>query len=365
MRRLLVLCVGLLVLTQPARAAEPMNVIFDTDLDGDNDDVAAAAILHALADEGHVRVLATGVVSRCPDSPACLDAINTWYGRGDIPIGVYKGSALALVSSPYAGAVAGRCPNDVGPPATVPDVRQVYRRALAAAPDGGVTMIAVGQMNNLVDLLATPPDADSDLAGRDLVRRKVATLFVMGPYFDENGQFHRAYNFTTSPRAAAELVEKWPTPVRFGEGILGHRHFIGGRLAQTPAENPARVAFEAYFAAEKRRSGTTEIKRHCADPTTVLYAVTGTRYFDEAGPGACEVREDGWTRWDPTRNRHQFYNLQKLPVKDLEKVMEDLLVKPPRRGSGAKQDLSAPGSHLRLPDSRTPSPQSTSGGSGK
>ena len=27
-----------------------MKVIFDTDIDGDNDDVAAAAILHALAD---------------------------------------------------------------------------------------------------------------------------------------------------------------------------------------------------------------------------------------------------------------------------------------------------------------------------
>ena len=73
-----------------AFASEPLAVLFDTDIDGDNDDVAAAAILHALADAGRVRVLAMGVVSRCADSPACLDAINTYYGRGDIPIGVYK-----------------------------------------------------------------------------------------------------------------------------------------------------------------------------------------------------------------------------------------------------------------------------------
>ena len=44
----------------------------------------------------------TGVVSRCPHTPACLDAINTYYGRGDIPIGVYKGTALAEMASPYA-----------------------------------------------------------------------------------------------------------------------------------------------------------------------------------------------------------------------------------------------------------------------
>src|SRR5215510_4863950 len=82
------------LLAVAARGAEPIRVIFDTDMDGDNDDVAAAAILHALADEGRVKILAMGVVSRCPHSPACLDAINTYYGRGEIPIGVYKGTAL-------------------------------------------------------------------------------------------------------------------------------------------------------------------------------------------------------------------------------------------------------------------------------
>jgi hypothetical protein len=313
-----------------AEPARPLQVVFDTDMDGDNDDVAAAAILHALADEGLVQILAMGVVSRCPDSPACLDAINTYYGRGDIPIGVYKGTALAEVASPYARIVAERCANDVGPAARVPDVVGVYRRTLAAQPDGAVTLIAVGQMNNLIDLLASPADGHSPLVGRELVRRKVAALFVMGPYFDERNEFHRAYNFTTSPKAALELVEKWPTKVKFGEGVLGHRHFIGGRLGRTPPDNPVRIAFEAYAAEEKRRSGKAEDKRHCADPATVLYAVEGARYFNEVGPGACDVREDGYTRWNPLLDRHHFYNTQKLPVAELEEVMEQLLVKPPK-----------------------------------
>ena len=218
----------------------------------------------------------------------------------------------------------------------MPDVLRLYRRTLSAQPDGAITLIAVGQMNNLVDLLHSPPDDDSPLAGRDLVRRKVATLFVMGPYFDERNEFHRAYNFTTSPKAAAELVEHWPTKIKFGEGVLGHRHFIGGRLGETPADNPARVAFEAYAAAEKRNTGKTDNKRHCADPATVLYAVCGTEYFGEAGPGACEVREDGYTRWDARRDRQQFYNTQKLPVAELEAVMENLLVQPPKRGRAPK-----------------------------
>jgi len=145
-------------------------------------------------------------------------------------------------------------------------------------------MIAVGQMNNLVDVLASPPDEHSNLPGRELVRRKVGVLFVMAPYFNERNEYQRAYNFVSSPKAAAELIQNWPTRIKFGEGNLGHRHFIGSRLSETPADNPGRIAFEAYFAAEKRRSGKTENKRHCADPTTVLYAVCGTQYFGEVGP---------------------------------------------------------------------------------
>jgi hypothetical protein len=318
----------------PAAAAEaqPLKVIFDTDIDGDNDDVAAAAILHAFADAGRVEILAMGVVSLHPYSPACLDAINTHYGRGDIPIGVYKGSKLARHGSSYAKAVAERCPNDIGLSDKVPNVLGVYRRVLSRQPDSKVTIIAVGQMNNLVDLLASPPDEHSELPGRELVRRKVGELFVMAPYFNERNEYQRAYNFTTSPQAAVELVEKWPTKIRFGEGNLGHRHFIGSRLNETPADNPARIAFEAYFAAEKQTSGKTENKRHCADPTTVLYAVSGTEYFGEVGPGACDVREDGFTRWNSGRDKQHFYNTQKLPTEELEAVMEKLLVSPPKHG---------------------------------
>ncbi len=313
-----------------ATAAEPLKVIFDTDIDGDNDDVAAAAILHAFADAGRVEILAMGVVSLYPYSPACLDAINTYYGRGDIPIGVYKGSKLAMHDSPYAKVVAERCPNDIGTFEKVPNVLNVYRRVLAKQPDATVTIIAVGQMNNLVDLLASPADEHSDLPGRELVRRKVSALFVMAPYFNASNAYQRAYNFTTSPKAAVELIENWPTQIRFGEGNLGHRHFIGSRLKDTPTNNPARIAFEAYFAAENRRTGKAETKRHCADPTTVLYALGRTQYFGEVGPGACEVREDGSTRWNAERNKRHFYNTQKLQIRELEEIMEQLLVKPPK-----------------------------------
>src|SRR5688500_3048262 len=72
-----------------ARAAEPaprgpVKVIFDTDMDSDCDDVGALGMLHALADLGECEILATVVSSRSDGAAACVDAINTVYGRGDL-----------------------------------------------------------------------------------------------------------------------------------------------------------------------------------------------------------------------------------------------------------------------------------------
>jgi hypothetical protein len=62
----------------------------------------------------------------------------------------------------------------------------------------------------------------------------------------------------------------------------------------------------------------------------MLYAVSGREYIGEVGPGACDVREDGFTRWNSGRNQQHFYNTQKLPTEELEAVMEKLLVSPPK-----------------------------------
>ena len=113
---------SLVLITSSAlgQAAKPEAIIFDTDMDSDCDDVGALAMLHVLADRGEAEILATMVSSRNEWSPACVDAINTFYGRGDLPIGCpQKGGATK--PSKYARAIAERFPQDVGPADKVPD----------------------------------------------------------------------------------------------------------------------------------------------------------------------------------------------------------------------------------------------------
>src|SRR5579862_7346615 len=69
---------------------EPARVIVDTDMLTDCDDAGALAVLHALADLGEVSIL--GIVLNGIDEHgkhgAVVSAIDTYYHRGDLPIGV-------------------------------------------------------------------------------------------------------------------------------------------------------------------------------------------------------------------------------------------------------------------------------------
>lgn len=47
----------------------PVRIIFDTDIQGDADDVGSVALLHALADRGEAEILAMGVSCKNPWSP--------------------------------------------------------------------------------------------------------------------------------------------------------------------------------------------------------------------------------------------------------------------------------------------------------
>src|SRR5688572_12405667 len=110
-------CVVLLLLlagcgAKTANAADSATpVIFDTDMDTDCDDAAALAMLHAFADRGELHILATVVSSRYRWSVPCVQAINSHYGRPDLPIGCPKGEGADTGrGSRYARRIAEEYP---------------------------------------------------------------------------------------------------------------------------------------------------------------------------------------------------------------------------------------------------------------
>ena len=172
----------ILVFSPFGLAAEAVKVIFDTDLSTDVDDVGAVAVLHRLADLGETHIVAMGVSSNEPHSAACLDALNTYFGRPNVPIGAPKGRALDEKSK-HTEAIAKEFSHDLISTADAPDVVDVYRETLAAQPDGSVVLITVGFLTNVKSLLESKPDRHSPLDGPELVRRKVKHWVCMGGRF--------------------------------------------------------------------------------------------------------------------------------------------------------------------------------------
>src|SRR5215469_1813365 len=80
----------ILALATVLSAAQPVPVIFDTDMGNDVDDALALAILHALESRGECRLAAVTITKDNQWSAPYVDLVNTFYGRAHIPVGMVK-----------------------------------------------------------------------------------------------------------------------------------------------------------------------------------------------------------------------------------------------------------------------------------
>lgn len=53
-------------------------------------------MLHALADLGQLEVVGMTFVGSNPFGPPCVAAINTYYGRANVPVGTLKEGTLVI-----------------------------------------------------------------------------------------------------------------------------------------------------------------------------------------------------------------------------------------------------------------------------
>ena len=195
----------------------PVPLIFDTDIGNDVDDVLALGMIHSLQSRDECRLVAVTITKDHEWAGAFVDAVNTFYGRGNIPIGVCRSGITAdpgkfngLANIQDSGAL--RYPHDLVSGQAAPDAVQVLRRVLAAEKDGTVVIAQVGFSTNLAQLLDSAPDAHSPLNGTDLVKRKVRLLSIMAGAFTQivgdTGQLydHQEYNIVMDIASAQKLV---------------------------------------------------------------------------------------------------------------------------------------------------------------
>jgi inosine-uridine nucleoside N-ribohydrolase len=283
--------------------AQPVKIIFDTDMESDVDDVAALAMLHGFANRGEAEILATISSSLNPWSAPTIDVINTYFERPDIPIGNVKTFGVYRNSN-YARIISEKYPQDIGLGEDAPDAIDIYRKILNEQPDTSVIIVTVGYLSNLYDLLKSKPDKFSSLTGLELVETKVKHIVCMGGRYPLQQDPGRWGNFKPDPRAVQYIATSWPTDIIFTAGGIFADAIPTGKILFRPdikTNNPISEAYQIFLKGRNRNY------HHSADLIAVYVAIKGHQpYFKVIKEGYNHIFENGTQVWrlEPDNPKH-------------------------------------------------------------
>ncbi len=333
-----ILYLGLLVsLVCPAEVlaqkSSGVPVILDADIDSDVDDVGCLAVLHALANRGEAVILGVICTTEDIDAPASVDAINTYFNRPDIPIGVNKEARpdpslpkwlyLRFDLSKYTRTIAQEYPHNLNSYDQAECATSLYRRLLASGQQNSVVIVTVGHLTNLKKLLLSEPDQHSPLYGFALIQQKVRLWVCVGGRYPKGKEpnFYRP-----DPESTWVVVPNWPVKVVFSGWELGNPIKTGGLWFKqnAPKESPVYRAYELYNQFEGRASW---------DQTAVLHAVRGTMndtLWSVQWEGYNHISPDGSNEWKTNpNNRDQGYLVEKMAPAQIGQILDELMIQGP------------------------------------
>lgn len=308
----------------PAVAAEPVRIVFDTDMGNDIDDALALAILHSFESRNEAKLLAVTLTKDDRWAPVYVDLVNHFYGRGNIPIGVVRDGKGPKEDSPMIRVPSERKKADGSPayprrlkPNDAPDALAVLRKTLESQPDGSVVIVQVGFSTNLGRLIQQP-------GAREMVARKVKLLSMMAGAFPAGKP---EFNVERDIEAARAVFRDWPTPIvtsgfEIGQALLYPAKSIESDFGYVK-DHPVADAYRAYK--------KMPYDRPTWDLTAALYAVRPDRgYFNLSAPGTIHVDDQGRTSFtESAQGKHRYLVLTPAQKPEVLATLVSLASEPP------------------------------------
>ncbi|MVZ66248.1 nucleoside hydrolase [Sphingobacterium sp. DK4209] len=306
---------------------KPVKVIFDTDMGPDYDDIGAIALLHALADQNELEILATVASDAHVDIAPTIALYNRYFNKPHIPVGeADKTLAPSFTAKTnWNDVLIKRFDSDLKNQ-TFPAAVDVYREVLAKQPDNSVTIITVGFMTNLAQLLKSTADQHSNLNGMDLVKKKVKNWVAMAAAFPQGKEF----NVFKDSVSSYYVFQHFPKPILFSGFEIGDKIKSGAKIASKNDQNsPVSVGYKLNL----DQYGEKPVKNRSSwDQTAVLIAARNPEdYFYLSGKGKIDVAKDGSNIWIPDdKGNHQFI-IHKYPYQKIEEIIEELMMHQPKK----------------------------------
>jgi inosine-uridine nucleoside N-ribohydrolase len=301
----------------------PVNLILDTDLGPDFDDVGAMALMHALADSGQVNILATLASNKDELVVPCIEALNIYFNRPDVPLGAPKSDGASLGDwhkVKWTEHLPATYKHTVQKTSDAPDALAVYRKILSSQPDQSVVICTIGFFTNLQNLLLSKPDQYSPLTGKELIAKKVKHLVSMAGAFPEG----REFNVYCDPPASALIATEWPTDIIFSGFEIGEKILTGKRLIASSITNSPVKDTYALSLAETDFNG-----RMSWDQTAVLVAIKGTASYFLTERGTMVVDSDGNNTWTPDSDGRHIRLIPNMPLLEVGYLIESYMMHQP------------------------------------
>jgi inosine-uridine nucleoside N-ribohydrolase len=335
MKQIISAAIALLILnpfwtTEKANAQKKVNpvaIIFDTDMGPDYDDVGALAILHAMADNGECNILATISSNKHDLTVPVLSVMNTYFNRPNIPVGIVRGNGVNLsCRQKWDSLIVADYPHAIKTGVKDYDALKLYRKILAAQADNSVTIVTVGFLTNMANLIQSKPDEFSPLTGKELVGKKVKLLVSMAACFNnEMGDF-KEFNLMKDAASSKIAYDNWPTPIIFSGFEIGAKIHTGLPITKSDIKNsPVKDVFARSIPLDKNDANG----RMSWDETATLVAVRGYKKYFDVVKGKIIVNEDGSNNWNKNGTRDKYLVL-KMSVSQLEDIINGLMMQQPK-----------------------------------
>ena len=270
-------------------AAETVPLIFDTDMGNDVDDALALGLIHTFQHRGDCRLLAVTLTKDHRYAAPFVDLVNTFYGYGEIPIGVVRGGVTRAKATIFGKWPA---PKTMGSPA-IPTSSATAARPRRPRPcSAGVGRPGRRLRGDRPGRLFHQPGPAARLeARRSLAAGRQDAGPAQGAAADRDGRqlrrgARRAFQGIQRGdrhRLGQKLFQQWPTPIvvsgfEVGNAILYPHRSIEQDYKYVP-HHPVAEAYKLYR--------KMPYDRPTWDLTAVLYAVRPDGVFRPvaAGPG--------------------------------------------------------------------------------
>lgn len=296
-------------------------VFIDLNIDGDCTNLGALSVLNVLQNLGEAEIIGSTACFRSPLAAGCIKAINTYYGNGELPVGILH-RQKETHPTPFMKPVNEKFRPEYPNGEDVTDTVDVMRGVLSRQKDESVVLVVVGCFASVEALLKSEADAYSPLNGQELAEKKIRSIVAMAgafPTFGENEQFGEN-NIIVQIPAAQYVMRHWKKELVLSAYEIGirTRSLLEFRFHGS-SEHPLRMMYEINDGDGFREGNPSW------DHTAVLEAVRPGRYFDRHAYGEIEVTDEGITLWHEKEGGRHSYLLPKLEFDEVASEINSLI----------------------------------------